>query len=275
MEIVTCIEKIRDHHGVIKEYILNSEKNGLIKIEPSELKWNIQHGHFLVDNLKLTTNNRLVDIKIDAKKSYITRDIIQTLNSETALSFKSGVNLNSILKKASMIGTNIIRLNRNTYALITKNSRIIVSNKQLAFHMDSSSLFSNTIFSSIDFKEIDTSDVVNASYMFNNCKTISLNLSNFNTKNIKNMENMFSYCNVNELDISNFSTSNVKNMEYMFFNCKTPLIDISNFNTSSLKNTNSMFRECKAIVIKLGTFSAYNVQNSENMFTECKSNIIR
>ena len=63
MEIVTCIEKIRDNHGVIKKYILNNKENLLIKIEPSALKWNIQNGRLLVDNLKLTADNSCMVIK--------------------------------------------------------------------------------------------------------------------------------------------------------------------------------------------------------------------
>ncbi len=76
---------------------------------------------------------------------------------------------------------------------------------------------------SVDFNNIDTSNVITMQSMFSECKAlISLNLSEFYTSNVFNMNNMFYECSsLQSLDMSGFNTSKVTDMNYMFNNCNS------------------------------------------------------
>ena len=65
------------------------------------------------------------------------------------------------------------------------------------------------VLSEIDFEMIDTSNVVDMSFMFVGCDGLEeLDLSNFDTSNVKNMAWMFDKCeNLKKLDLSGFDSS--------------------------------------------------------------------
>ena len=75
-----------------------------------------------------------------------------------------------------------------------------------------------TSLKSLDFGNVDTSQVTNMNSMFYyNTGLKSLDLSNFDTSNVVNMGSMFSMLtNLTELDLRNFETDNVTNMSNMF-----------------------------------------------------------
>ena len=60
---------------------------------------------------------------------------------------------------------------------------------------------------------LDTSNVIDMSYLFANCNNLSIiGVSSFDTSSVENMKYMFASTKVENLDLSNFSTSNVINM---------------------------------------------------------------
>ena len=68
---------------------------------------------------------------------------------------------------------------------------------------------------SINIINLDTSKVIDMSYMFNNCKKLKeiKGINNFNTNNVTKMNSMFQACNeLSYLDLSNFNTSKVNDM---------------------------------------------------------------
>ena len=74
-----------------------------------------------------------------------------------------------------------------------------------------------------DFQGINTSNVIDMSYMFNETKFVNFrglqehpNLLNLNTTNVKNMEYMFSNDDKIPNDVSLFNISNVNNMSHLF-----------------------------------------------------------
>ena len=74
---------------------------------------------------------------------------------------------------------------------------------------------------SLDFSNLDTSNVVNMRSMFNGCDNLKeiKGINKFNTSNVENMNSMFNQCyKLEYLDLSNFNTSNVFDMENMFVN---------------------------------------------------------
>lgn len=56
-----CIRRFRNNNGKITQYTL-VEDNGTVHVcTPDELKYYIRSGEYIVTNLKLTSNNRLID----------------------------------------------------------------------------------------------------------------------------------------------------------------------------------------------------------------------
>ena len=128
-----------------------------------------------------------------------------------------------------------------------------------------------TKIESLDFSNIDTSDVKTMHAMFywmQNLKTI--NFGNFNTSKVTDMTAMFGCTfSLTELDLSKFDTSNVTQMSYMFHGTYVQKLDLSNFNTSNVINMYSMFEATSRLKeIKFGdNFNTEKVTNMGRMFT--------
>ncbi|EOG9807280.1 InlB B-repeat-containing protein [Listeria monocytogenes] len=95
------------------------------------------------------------------------------------------------------------------------------------------SLFWNSVATSLDLSNLDTSNVTDMSGMFSHCAATSLDVSNFDTSNVTEMEAMFYDCAATSLDLSNFDTSNVTEMRTMFCYSAVTSLDLSNFDTSN------------------------------------------
>lgn len=64
MEFFTCINKCYDKNKVILGYQLQNKETGeVIEVDPKVLKQNIYNKKVVVDNLKLTSDYRLIDNK--------------------------------------------------------------------------------------------------------------------------------------------------------------------------------------------------------------------
>lgn len=139
-------------------------------------------------------------------------------------------------------------------------------------NQNSSSMFRwFTMIESLDFSNIDTSEVNTMSAMFywmRNLKTI--NFGNFNTSKVTDMSAMFG-CTFNliELNLSTFDTSKVIGMSYMFHGTYVQKLDLSSFNTSNVINMYSMFEATSRLKeINFGdNFNTEKVTNMGRMFT--------
>ena len=110
--------------------------------------------------------------------------------------------------------------------------------------------FGNNTFTNLIFKDVDTSNVTNMSFMFEYCFYLtSLDLSTLNTSNVTNMEYMFSFCgSLTSLDLSAFNTSNVTDMHDMFNHCSAlTSLNLSGWNTSKVTQMSDMFSGCNAL----------------------------
>lgn len=142
-------------------------------------------------------------------------------------------------------------------------------------HRDLSGLFRycNKLEEIIGLENLDTSNIVNMSYMFSGCnKLTELNLLNWNTSNVTNMAYMFDSCkSLTELDLSNFNTKNVTDMSWMFNNCShLTEIDTSNFNTSKVQEMRGMFAYCNnLVVLDLFYFNLVRTFDMSWMFKNC------
>ena len=103
---------------------------------------------------------------------------------------------------------------------------------------------------SINFINLDTSNVTDMSWMFNRSNKLKeiKGLNKCNTNKVTKMNSMFQQCNeLISLDLSNFNTSNVTDIEGMFHNCNIfkEIKGINNFNTNKVIKMNSKFQKCK------------------------------
>ena len=127
-----------------------------------------------------------------------------------------------------------------------------------------------TMIESLDFSNIDTSEVNAMSAMFywmRNLKTI--NFGNFNTSKVIDMTAMFGCTfNLTELNLSTFDTSKVTGMSYMFHGTYVQKLNLSSFNTSNVINMYSMFEATSRLKeINFGdNFNTEKVTNMGRMF---------
>lgn len=126
---------------------------------------------------------------------------------------------------------------------------------------------------SIEFVNVDTSDVTDMSGMFAGCESLtSLDVSNFDTSNVTNMSGMFDWCiYLTNLDISGFDTSNVTDMSYMFRQCSSlESLDVSSLDTVNVTDMSCMFSLCSSLTsLDISTFETTNVTRMYSMFSYC------
>ncbi|MCD8133554.1 MAG: BspA family leucine-rich repeat surface protein [Clostridiales bacterium] len=138
---------------------------------------------------------------------------------------------------------------------------------------DSGYLFGNYLYtSSIDMAGVDTSGVVDMSYMFYKTDLTELDVSGFDTSNVQSMEGMFSGClYLTELDVSGFDTSNVQNMEGMFSDCRVlTSLDVGGFDTLNVTDMSYMFHACYELTsLDVSGFDTSNVTDMSHMFCYC------
>lgn len=300
MVYVTCIEKIRDKSGNnIVAYKLQDINGEIRTLSSDDLKLNMLNKNINVNNLKLTQDNRLIDKPVIATVT-ITANEIARMNCERTISFKSNVNLNEVGIKAKAVGTRINTLTKDLYTVETYKDITVVSDKQISLPDSCEELFLDTVYCSIDLRNVDTSNVNSMKCMFSNCMAKEIDLStldtsnvrtmygmfngveldkldlrNFNTRNVKHMSGMFSQSKINKLDISSFDTSNVIAMDNMFLYCEIRNgLDIRNFNTSKVKDMGYMFCKCKTPKIDISSFDTRNVFRTEEMFSGCETDTI-
>ena len=127
----------------------------------------------------------------------------------------------------------------------------------------------------INFNNIDTSQVTNMSDMFSGCRSLTnLDVSNFDTSSVTNMKGMFVSCeSLTNLDVSNFDTSRVTTMNSMFYYCKSLTnLDVSNFDTSQVTNMSDMFSGCRSLTnLDVSNLDTSQVTNMSDMFSGCRS----
>ena len=130
---------------------------------------------------------------------------------------------------------------------------------------------------SLDFGNVNTSQVTDMSYMFYGLYNLkSIDFSKFDTSNVTNMAGMFYYSTGFEtLDLSKFKTSNVTNMSYMFY-MMTNLtdIDISSFDTSNVTNMSYLYAySYRLATIKMNNASFGNITSSTLVFYQVPSTV--
>lgn len=151
-------------------------------------------------------------------------------------------------------------------------------NGLVALPANSSYMFSSfSSLKSIEFENIDTSQVTDMSYMFYYSQSLTeIDASNFDTSKVTNMAGMFYYdMGLKEVNLANFNTSNVTNMTNMFnFAYNLTELDLSSFDTSKVTNMNYMFYYLMNLkTLKFNNASFTSSPSSSAMFTYLPSSV--
>lgn len=186
------------------------------EVKAEVLKEAIRNNQIQVVNLKLTSDNRLIDAPTTTRSkqssnnkgvapqqfSLLTRRIVDKIDRPKALKFQSNKSIEDIYPRAKEFGYDIIEISNDFFLIENSFELILCSSKQIQLDNSSNTdcfpfiieLFMHTNFTSIDFHNTDTSNVTNMSNMFFGCPAKTLDLSSFNTSNVTNRSNMFFGC---------------------------------------------------------------------------------
>ncbi|EAC4616756.1 BspA family leucine-rich repeat surface protein [Listeria monocytogenes] len=129
-----------------------------------------------------------------------------------------------------------------------------------------SGLFMDTVVTSLNLRNLDTSEVTNMQHMFALSAATSLDLSNFDTSKVTYMHSMFRESAATTINLSNFDTSNVTTMQLMFQGSAATSLDLSSFDTSKVTDISYMFQGSATRSLDLSNFDTSNVMTMNNMF---------
>ena len=115
--------------------------------------------------------------------------------------------------------------------------------------------------------QLNTSKVTNMNTMFNNCTALTT-IPQLNTSKVINMMNMFYGC-TSLTTIPLLNTSAVTSMRNMFYGC-TSLTTIPQLDTSAVTDMSYMFQDCTALTT-IPQLNTSKVTNMMNMFYGCTS----
>ena len=232
----------------------------------------------VVKSISFYSDNRV----IDGAESY---DVSEEQNGSVKMYVKQNGENNS-LYDLTIVGNGIIAFPEDSSNLFLFNAIAgcfgVSSLSSIEFNnsidtssvIDMSYMFASNQTDVIDLSNFDTSNVTDMSWMFSWNEATTINVSSFNTSNVTNMSSMFRESKATTLDLSKFNTSKVTDMSYMFSHSKATTINVSSFNTSNVANMSSMFRESKAPTLDLSSFNTSNVTDMSWMFSSSQATTI-
>ena len=136
----------------------------------------------------------------------------------------------------------------------------------------------------LDLSAFDTTQVTNFAWMFGNARGLrELNISTFRTPNALDMQSMFRDTLITELDLSNFDTRKVTNLSYFKYGMFSDMKELrtltlgKNCTFEKALHLEGMFLNCRSLTnLNLQSFDFTTVngdRNVSNMFEGC-SNLI-
>lgn len=296
MERYICISKNRTSKRV-ESYELKMI-NGTVKtINHDELKELMQTDAVSVINLKLTSDNRIVDKNVSAerimkflnkgkdsdrkyratKKLRLTAPMIRNIVDEFKSEHKDVYNRKEVSLVIKSL-TDIDRMEVNTskaksfyrdrihygYNKSTKTV-YIVSEYSLYFSGDITGLFSEMKFKTLSLYNVDFSEVTSMALMFSKSRIDNINVNSFDTRNVQDMHYMFYDAHIKmdsaNILVSKLNTSKVVNMLGMF--------EEFGFSDTGVRHTSG--RKTKLMVRNIDTSS---VKYATNMYKNIKVDYI-
>lgn len=193
-----------------------------------------------------------------------------------------GTKTNNAPHIQGLTGTSVGTNNSGMIKVYAKDGKYYVlseDDNKIAFPTRSNLLFKNyEQLKTIDFADVDTSQVEELSYLFDNCTRLEgVSLASFKTDKLRNADYLFQDCSaLKSVDLTNFHCSSVTNMTGMFNGCSSlRTLDLTGFITNSLEHAINMFRDCQNLRTIFATdgfrTDKVTVTNATSMFTGCTS----
>lgn len=284
-QILKCLQKIRKY-GTITDYELVDLNHNQMILDRDSLKHAIKTKRVFVVNLKLTSDDKLIDCESNitniikyTKYYYKVSALFNMSTVECILDFDRD---EVIISKINVKGDKVIipdfvtgvdeNIKFEVYDRSIRRLQVIHKNNQMK---SMKKLFYNLSMDIIDLSEFDTRGVTNFSYMFYNCTRTTKIIfgKEFDTSSAVNMESMFTTMfMIKELDLRCFDVHNVKYMNSLFEAClNVQKINIDGWNTQNVITMASMFKTCKELteIVGLNKLKANNLQDMSYMFCEC------
>ena len=297
---VTIASVVGDN-GILNQATNASEKTRIEQVQEQVDLWNSEKEIAKTSGGTVTSENdflqNLIDNEIVEEEEIDRKNQIITIG-ETEIYYGGGPDLTDIYVALYTDGTLVFNnVNEFDEALLSKeygNIAYLEENQGIPWHSDSNSITTAKFLNKIvpkttsrwfyyltklttiqNIENLDTSRVVDMSYMFFACFTLTtVDLSNFNTEKVTDMSQMFSNCgDINNLNLSSFDTSKVTDMNNMFHAC-TDLtkLDLSSFNTEKVTDMSQMFDSDRNLTsLNLSSFDTSKVTDMSQMFGNCKS----
>lgn len=227
MIVTECINKTTGPNGEISNYILKGANGKNLMLSAETLKMNILEGKMHVVNLKLTSDNRL----IDGDNSIDIEDIEN----------------DRLVSKARLLGLAVLRLMTpgGDICYLIKNN----VTKHYILKIPRISNFLNTQIDGDYHKEIRDA---------NTLKVIG-------GENIRNAEFLFEWLRLKNLDLTDFRPKIIENASGMFARCVVERIDLSNITFSPKIPIGELVSKCwcKEIVLYNHTLDIENILKKE------------
>lgn len=272
MKKATCIRKVRDSKNNITAYILKDDKGKTVEVKPKELKEAIKLGKVSIDNLKFTSDDRL--ITCEPKQIADKRKYINISSLKLSDKYNKTMHLLSEAKYKGMVRTFKNYTNDEYYlADIGNDTTILYIPDDLGYLTDYDAYkYTHNPLESVKghLIVVGGASLNSTRFMFDNCKAKSIDLSMFNTRYILDMACMFAGCETPILDLSYIDTRKVTDMFDMFQNCKDREIKLDNFDTRNVTDMNGMFAGCQAKKLNLSSFNTRKVRTMCCMFCEAR-----
>lgn len=221
-------------------------------------------------DITLTAENTNKGITLCFESSSQLQTIINNTNANTVV-FDSDI---PTTKHTSTGTLDMFNTNADTYC--SKNILHIYNHDggKVKAPSNCEKLFAYLKVDTLDFKNLDTSNVTDCTLMFASSTARQIFLNDWNTSKVTSLASMFYYCRqLEELNLSNWNTNNVTStFQFLWYCNKLTSIDVSSFNTSNVSDMGRMFGECNNLTeIKgLENFDTRSSKTFAAMFQSCK-----
>lgn len=269
MEILTCVDRLRNKNNKITKYILETVHGNRISVTPDALKRGIKIDQLVVTNITLTSDDRILLIE---KDKYIIDDILRIDNE-----------IHKLLNKSKILGLDIDIINTwcgNKIYVVSKSKTehliLIPSDVKIIVEPESSSWKDHDLWTLPGtVRVIGGKGLIDISQLFRYFSVDILDLTNFSIDNVRCMESTFFGCRAHTiLGLEKLNTSNIRVLHNTFYDCETREIDISNWDLSNARTMKTMFSDCKANVIRLGTMNINSNCDTTAIFFHSTAKII-
>ena len=313
MAKVRCTQRIRDKRGRISHYMIEDTNGNSTIVPTNKLKYAINNKKVNVDNLKMTSDGRLIlyeKIESGSNNDEYTKPFYYNYNYNSGLlntvesilhevmdidtfkicaanEYQTFDKLKSLVLRSKLIGVkaSISKLQDRLYMIIINNDITVIAkgNKivlpesisNILYSPSDNTTISNMHIENLIFEGIDSSRVQDMSSIFKDLTIKNIyGLQNFDTRNVVKVSSMFQGGTFGDLNLSKFDFSNVIDATSMFSSCKCENLDLRETNFSRLKRAKNMFNCTLAKNINMQSVDMSSLETADALFNDCTCEIL-